>query len=320
MKKEDLIIDEIYIYQLGGDNKIFKYKGVDVKTYAISHNDRFEWFIWNFKSSPLLQASFSDKRWFLACEKADKFVSKEEALKSVKPQFEVGKWYKGLGFDKEYIAKFHYLTAKKFTFTECISPITGYSKTNAYLEIYDNVIECPLSEIQQYLPDGHKDKIQSKVQSLEEILEICKKKYPIGSIVKCLSSNKPQTIIANIHVDDNNIWADVNNNCRYVLLYKNKTKEYAEIISLPEPTKYPDLSFKDFGVNIHKSYVPGKHDISMNPYQQELENVIWSNTMSIHRETSSVTGSAHKSNELEYQYPVINVRSKKKSKLIIINQ
>lgn len=464
MKKEDLINGGYYHYDFS-TGVIFKYNRgasvIEIRNGTTLYRNQS----WGFDCAVLRPATKDETTWLKACEKADKFVSKEEALK---PQFEIGKWYKGLGFGEGYIAKFNYLTAKRFYFTECISPITGYSKTNAYLEIYDNVIECPLSEIQQYLPDGHPDKFvnksetsplpekwylevtkdnlsyvsskrawsfdiigyihsslshnihnywfhnneplkgyteitleqfkeyvvkdvtskkvepeipeyveciqngnnatmhqkycgvnvvkgtiykvteksmpnkgaqseayvlegggvgyclgfkpstkeafdaqnKPKEQSIEEILEICKKKYPIDTEIKSVYG-KRGVITGNYHIfDRNNIFA-TSDSKGDLILYRGSTKEYSEIISLPEPIKYPDLSFKDFGVHIHKGNYVGDVD----PYQKELEDIIWSV-----KHTQLTPKECFKSNDLEFQYPVINVRNKKKSKLIIINQ
>jgi hypothetical protein len=146
-----------------------------------------------------------------------------------------------------------------------------------------------------------------KEQSIEEILEICKKKYPIDTEIKSVYG-KRGVITGNYHIfDRNNIFA-TSDSKGDLILYRGSTKEYAEIISLPEPIKYPDLSFKDFGVHIHK----GNY--------QELENIIWEGNMTPGNHLNSFFNTKSKSNDLEFQYPVINVRNKKKSKLIIINQ
>ncbi len=77
-----------------------------------------------------------------------------------KPQFEVGKWYKGIGNDN-FIAK--YIKTDGFDFISdgfFIHKNKYQSSTcNGRIGKYKNAVECPLSEIQQYLPDGHPDKL-----------------------------------------------------------------------------------------------------------------------------------------------------------------
>jgi hypothetical protein len=142
-----------------------------------------------------------------------------------------------------------------------------------------------------------------KEQTIEEILEICKKKYPIGTTFRDGDSEytvKKELIIQYdsciSHIGIGFVWQD---------------GKYAEIISLPEPVKINNVVMvDDFAVRIG----------DIDPYQQELERVIWDGNMVSGNHLSSFFNTKSKSNDLEFQYPVINVRNKKKSKLIIINQ
>ena len=87
--------------------------------------------------------------------------------KIAKPKFIVGKWYKNLSYGKDWIAKaisdsrmsgddfYHgdYITNDKVFNERSIS--------KSHLVWNDDTVECPLSEIQEYLPEGHVDKIGS---------------------------------------------------------------------------------------------------------------------------------------------------------------
>jgi len=86
-------------------------------------------------------------------------------------KFKVGKWYKNLGSLRSWYAK---ATDKskmtegyKFWHAEYINDKGKYKKnsSNSWLDWTDSVRECDLSEIQQYLPDGHPDKIKEESRS-----------------------------------------------------------------------------------------------------------------------------------------------------------
>lgn len=70
-----------------------------------------------------------------------------------------GKWYKNLGEKKDHIGKFdgwHSLNIISVSEYIYEGRLHGYSE--CFTSAYGFAEECPLSEIQQYLPDGHPDK------------------------------------------------------------------------------------------------------------------------------------------------------------------
>ena len=87
-----------------------------------------------------------------------------------KIEFQVGKWYKNIGYNKNNYAK---LTSKvtdtKFPSTDYINEQKKYFGHGSYFVIEDckEAIECSLEEIQQYLPDNHLDKIILKTSNTE---------------------------------------------------------------------------------------------------------------------------------------------------------
>ncbi len=108
-------------------------------------------------------ADFPSKSGY-CCGGGDNFYKKfelllEDAVKE--PQFEVGKWYKYTGkhlSDGSYYAKylktdsdnkFHY---SERVFNKVYDNITNWSASDS-----NPVLLTDLSEIQQYLPDGHSD-------------------------------------------------------------------------------------------------------------------------------------------------------------------
>lgn len=85
---------------------------------------------------------------------------KEEA----KPKFEIGKWYKNLGSDLCHIAKFsgwdgNTMKASEYIYTKSNIPYCGLASDNFTSDYKNAELLIDLSEIQEYLPDGHPDKI-----------------------------------------------------------------------------------------------------------------------------------------------------------------
>ena len=70
-----------------------------------------------------------------------------------------GKWYKNLGELKDHIGKFdgwHSLNIISVSEYIYEGKLHGYSE--CFTQAYKFAKECPLSEIQQYLPEGHPDR------------------------------------------------------------------------------------------------------------------------------------------------------------------
>ncbi len=234
------------------------------------------------------------------------------------------------GYDKITLEQFKEYVVKDVTikeveseipeYVECVKSWAGNGQKSTVGKIYDTSIKPYFSnynwkdvlESSTYFKPSTKEAFDAqnkpKEQSIEEILEICKKKYPIGTEVKSVFG-KQGIIEKNYHIFDfNNVYVSTNKGD--LILYEGKTNKYAEIISLPEPTKYPDITFNDFGVHIHKGNYQGGADFA----EQALKGM-WGKKI-----RPLTPKECFKSNDLEFQYPVINVRNKKKSKLIIINQ
>ena len=124
-------------------------------------------------------------------------------------EFIKGKWYKNWKNSNEIAAKYDSHSVDYFYFSEYI--VNYYNKPyQKYKGSWYNepqLKECPLSEIQQYLPDGHPDKFVNKSETspLPEkwYLEVTKSNlsyvsskrawsfYSIGYIHSCLNSNVP---------------------------------------------------------------------------------------------------------------------------------
>lgn len=103
--------------------------------------------------------------YFDPAKLADKSII-EKFLPKLPSQFEVGKWYKNLGITNS-IAKLHHISDNKFWHTDHISSGKNFQKGcgNAYYRINLNTELIDLSEIQQYLPEGHPDKISNTMNN-----------------------------------------------------------------------------------------------------------------------------------------------------------
>lgn len=101
----------------------------------------------------------ADSMWGISVSEAGSkpFYTNEFLLECIPPKFIKDKWYKNLGTDKDYIAKFDKLRDDDFWVSEYINN-KKYHKDSGTVN-FDHVTECSLEEIQQYLPDGHVDKI-----------------------------------------------------------------------------------------------------------------------------------------------------------------
>lgn len=87
-----------------------------------------------------------------------------------KPQFEVGKWCKILN---NWWGKFETIhnSGKRIKFSEVITCNGEYKNEDTHIDyISDIKLLTDLSEIQQYLPDGHPDKL-SKLLTIDDLVE-----------------------------------------------------------------------------------------------------------------------------------------------------
>lgn len=120
-----------------------------------------------------------------------------------KPQFEVSKWY--YNSDKTF-AKVSKITDNGFDYDEWI--LDGiYDYRPGWWGIHSNMKEATLEEIQQYLPDGHPDKFDSKILKIDDLIEgeyyqyIYSDYYLIG---KCLKSKS--SLASAINPKNYNFW------------------------------------------------------------------------------------------------------------------
>lgn len=187
---------------------------------------------------------------FTPSEHVDKFelmpIGFEPLTEKVeeKPKFEVGKWYQHLG-SNDSIGKFVRLEGTTFWMNEYIHGIEkeyqSSKSESSYQLLRKDVCEIPLSEIQQYLPEGHPDKIVEKkeiVINKEELLAKAKRDYPIGTIIFSTGSNRNFIIngLPKLDIGNNNISCEtlLEENKQRNVCYLYYQNEWVKIISKPE--------------------------------------------------------------------------------------
>lgn len=176
---KDLIPGEIYLYYYRFIARYPTGPSLDIRNESFVTHEKWVW------SLNIQEVTPEQRDWYAACVKANKFIPKEEALKKTK--FEVGKWYKLEIYNA--ICKFQRLKNNNFYHTGEVIWLKGldygYHKNyGAYFSnINQKIIEVPLEEIQQYLPEGHPDKIKTKPKMYtdEELLEYANKHFVIGT-------------------------------------------------------------------------------------------------------------------------------------------
>lgn len=88
-------------------------------------------------------------------------VTEQEYLNQVKPKFEVGKWYEWYqeNHGKKHYGKLRAIYDKHFVMSPWICNSKSYTNSGTFLCIYaKDIKEISVNVIQQYLPEGHREK------------------------------------------------------------------------------------------------------------------------------------------------------------------
>ncbi len=93
LTNKDMQIGELYKYD---KHLILRFKGIKVNGpyLSITMGSFNPSSSWNFSIDSIELPSEDERRWYLACEQANKFIPKEEALKSTSMEPIIGNWYK----------------------------------------------------------------------------------------------------------------------------------------------------------------------------------------------------------------------------------
>ena len=163
-----------------------------------------------------------------------------QETKSKESELVVGKWYKGfVEADKLYCKYSPYHDSRYIGFTEFIRKTTGHTYFTGNWDNEHSLVEASLEEIQQYLPEGHVDKINYVANPIPTGLEVIKLRVirDIPAKVKGFDGcpfipKNSITWITERHAEDQNIYLIEKN--RYCA---NIPIEYFEVIEELEPTK-----------------------------------------------------------------------------------
>jgi hypothetical protein len=183
-------------------------------------------------------------KWFATREEAEEFaktLTKEVVEEKVKEKFIVGQWYKSnLDGNKYYLKYDRTMPSGSYNLIYYSTFIKNQIfKTNNYIahtELEKSLtLLTDLSEIQQYLPDGHPDKaLCKKVMTKEELLAYAKEHYPIGTEFNNTNLYPNQTICNSVVSENTHEWCgsiiDVSTNFSRQTLYKDG--KWAEIKSV----------------------------------------------------------------------------------------
>lgn len=182
LKVEDLVEGEIYKYLYVNGKYYLIAKCSESKTLRVSNyiqiydnneNNNLGRYNNCSASKSVQLASTEEKKHLEVCIKQDKFIPKEDLhlyddvtfeLKSLqnKPKYETGKWYK---INHIWHAKFKCFhgSGMYWKYSKQINWKGDYRNDSGNIEKYQSVPISELTdllEIQQYLPDGHSDKIK----------------------------------------------------------------------------------------------------------------------------------------------------------------
>lgn len=166
LKVSDLVEGEIY-YTRGWihdkvDSNDYKCNNTALHAKTLNFYNKCA-AILDINNHPSRIATQEEKDWLNYCIKKGKFVDKETALKSKEMKFEVGKW-DSLKADHIDINDKWFLKLKKESNISYIGEYCNrkYVEKGSFAKTlnYSLVELTDLSEIQQYLPDGHVDKVK----------------------------------------------------------------------------------------------------------------------------------------------------------------
>lgn len=158
-------------------------------------------------------------------------------IQNNKTEFIVGKWYKL----NDWIAKLKKLEKTYFWCDETIRD-KKYNNSPGYLDLinYNNpILLTDLTEIQQYLPDNHPDKIISK-PNLNDLLIEAKRRYPIGTKFKAIRSNGEISDTVTTQIQECYLYK-TNDDTQWIIgsanIYNPIVNKWAEIIEPAKPVE-----------------------------------------------------------------------------------
>lgn len=266
MNKEDLKQGEYYFKDTGLSDVVFIHNDITTESsikanYYLqvirsSNSYYFEKDV-QLSCNNLRLATPEEKHWLNKCIELNKFISKEEAMKTFNhllyklPE----KWILDVNEENLELAK-SFIHAHKndyvgyreswtITLDDFIKCYLHYpqmpdSHAHSYYEKHKGYTEITFEQFKKYVLKEETTKVNelkqpSKDASIEEILEYCKKKYPVGT--KISNGAQYSNTISNGIIKDNykinsinnRIWVDSEDGW-YLCLYDKFNNYYAEIL------------------------------------------------------------------------------------------
>jgi hypothetical protein len=184
MKREDLKLGEYYVYD---KRQVLIFKGIKVNTKVLDLETKsFTTQNYSYNLDDIRHATPEEKHWLDVCINKDTFVPREIAMvtfKSKEIDFIYGEWYKSNhnnGGRWFYLKALRSMTGVgKRVEGEGISS-AGYYNRDTYWNLEDAINQAlklgpmtDLTEIQEFLPAGHIDKIDKIVKNTSNRVILC---------------------------------------------------------------------------------------------------------------------------------------------------
>lgn len=314
---EDLVIGEYYTnyYPKLGFRYIIKLGEITNKSitapYFLNLNNTISFYKQysnGFSDCEIRKATEEEKTWLDACILANKFISKEEALKSKKLEtsnFIVDKWYVNPKWEKTSIAKFKAFN-NQFYFSEAYLK-QEKSKTDCW-SIFKGCNLATEEEILDYLPTDHPDRLailnKGKTENTISIDKLPKKYFvqPENQeqddiLIKFRGNGHTNSYKDNILVVDNNYkvfyctsfkeqylnkgYINISFNTWFQLICKEDQEFKDSVLGIPNnyfvagPILKGDISFPE--IRIHDSITTGSYTTTIEDsgyYKKEKVDLI----------------------------------------------
>ena len=161
MFNEELVIGEVYLERIDNFDFISKHVSAKESAYIKAKDERFSNKGLNIrKSSVVRKATQEEKDWLEHCIKLNKFVSLEDFKKVDKLRFEVGKWYTSPMWANFYIKCSKFDGENVSIEEKIVNKEHIFQKGNYHYCLETYVELTDLSEIEEYLPKDHPDKVK----------------------------------------------------------------------------------------------------------------------------------------------------------------
>lgn len=188
-------------------------------------------------------ATIEEKHWLDCCIANKKFISKEEAMKTFKPEY------------VECISTHQWGNLKIGNIYK-----VGHNDTILEESGKDSFAYWNNSSNSQFKPSTKELfdlQNKPKEQTIEDILEICKQKFPVGSKIKTVYDKN--IIVMNHRIIEQGIYS--NNGLTRYCIYSNSLKKYATLInSLPTNTESIKENTKTYTLEEIKTVLTKEYD------------------------------------------------------------